>query len=208
MVTQILSARDVDAIVDVFADAFAGYPVMRFTVGDEGDVAARERRLIRLFVERRVRRGGPMYAVSNGEHPSGKSFASVAGATLLTLPVEPPPPDDVAEISAQAWRDLGDASRERYDAYAAASNFFGELPPHHHLNMIGVRDAHKGTGLGRHLLDHVRALAEADPQSAGVSLTTEKPRNVELYQHFGYEVIGRAPVAPGLDTWGIFLRIR
>jgi hypothetical protein len=41
-----------------------------------------------------------------------------------------------------------------------------------------------------------------------VSLTTENPRNVELYRHFGYEVVGQGPVGPGLQTWGMFLRIR
>ena len=132
----------------------------------------------------------------------------LAGATLLTLPVEPPPPAGVAEISAAAWRELGEEARLRYDAYAAASNFFGALTPHHHLNMIGVRRKQAGTGLGRRLLESVRRLSEADPQSAGVSLTTENPRNVDLYRHFGYGVVGHAPVGPGLDTWGMFLRIR
>ncbi|CAN5865308.1 hypothetical protein BH24ACI5_BH24ACI5_24770 [soil metagenome] len=196
-----LTLDRLDDVVDVFADAFHDYPVMRFTVGTEGDVAARVRRLIRLFVTRRTARGGPMYGVPG-------AGAGLAGATLLTLPVEPPPPAHVAEISAAAWCELGDAARLRYDAYAAASSFFGALPPHHHLNMIGVRRAAAGTGLGRRLLDAVRRLSEEDPHSAGVSLTTENPRNVELYSHFGYELIGHAPVAPGLETWGLFLRVR
>jgi ribosomal protein S18 acetylase RimI-like enzyme len=74
--------------------------------------------------------------------------------------------------------------------------------------MIGVRRAYAGTGLGRRLLESVRRLSEEDPQSAGVSLTTENPRNVELYRHFGYEVVGHASVGPGLETWGMFLPIR
>jgi GNAT superfamily N-acetyltransferase len=196
-----LSLARLDDVVDVFADAFRDYPVMRFTVGSDGDVDARVRRLVRLFVMRRTARGGPMYGVA-------AAGAGLAGATLLTLPTEPPPPPNVAEIATAAWRELGEAARLRYDAYAAASSFFGELPPHHHLNMIGVRRAHAGTGLGRRLLDSVRRLSEADPHSAGVSLTTENPRNVELYRHFGYEVVGHARVGPGLNTWGLFLRIR
>ena len=193
-----------DDVVDVFADAFAGYPVMRFTVGSEGDVEARERRLVRLFVTRRVLRGGPMYGVA--EKHAGHNLA---GAMLLTLPVEPDPPAEVAQISEEAWRELGDEARRRYDAYAVAgSTFFTSLPLHHHLNMIGVRRAHKGAGLGGRLLNAARTLAEGDPQSAGVSLTTENPRNVDLYQHFGYEVVGHAAVGPGLETWGMFLRVR
>ena len=196
-----LTLDRLDDVVDLFTDAFHDYPVMRFTVGAAGDVEARVRRLIRLFVTRRRARGGPMYGV-------GGVGGGLAGATLLTLPVEPPPTADVAEISAAAWRELGDDARLRYDAYAAASSFFGELPPHHHLNMIGVRRADAGSGLGRRLLDAVRRLSEEDPHSAGVSLTTENPRNVELYSHFRYELVGHAPVAPGLETWGLFLRVR
>lgn len=202
-----------DEVVDVFADAFEDYPVMRFTVGPEGDVSARVRRLVRLFVTRRVARGGPMYGISEvlGAGAGARARAragAVLGAILLTLPNEPPPPPEVAEISAAAWRDLGEDARLRYDAYAAASNFFSAYEPHLHLNMIGVRRAHKGTGLGRRLLEKVRALAEAEPRWAGVSLTTENPRNVDLYQRFGYEVVGRASVGPGLETWGMYLRIR
>ena len=199
---QRLALQSLDEVVDVFAEAFAEYPVMRFTVGADGDVAVRERRLIDLFVRRRVRRGGPMLGVRGAD-------GSLVAAAVLTLPVEPPPPPDVAQISADAWRDLGDDARQRYDAYAAAASFFGHLPPHHHLNMIGVRRAHAGTGLGRVLLDAVRTMAVDDALSAGV---IENPRNVELYRHVGYEVIGRRVVgeyqrdgnAVTLETWGMF----
>lgn len=193
-----------DAVVDLFADAFAGYPVMRFTVGDEGDVAARERRLVRLFVERRVARGGPMYGVKGSE---ASRASELGGAILLTLPGEQPPGPEVATISEAAWRDLGEDARVRYDEYAAASNFFAGYEPHVHLNMIGVRPALKGSGLGRTLLDAVRQLAQEHPGSSGVSLTTENPRNVDLYRHCGYEVAGEARFGGNLKTWGMFLRI-
>ncbi len=202
---QRLALESLDEVVDVLADAFAEYPVMRFTVGADGDVAARERRLVRLFVTRRVRRGGPMLGVRGRD-------GSLVAAAVLTLPLEPEPPPDVAQISADAWLDLGDAVRLRYDAYAAAASFFGGLPPHHHLNMIGVRRAHAGTGLGRVLLDAVRTMAAEDSSSAGVSLTTENPRNVELYRHLGFDVIGHRVVGEyqlhgqeaTLETWGMF----
>ena len=214
MSVELLPADRIDDVIDVFAEAFEGYPVMRCTVGPDGDVAARERRLVRLFVTRRVARGGPMYGVSapeyaesNRDNLTGSGVGRLAGAILLTLPDEPEPGPEVAEISAAAWRELGDEARLRYDAYAAASNFFSSYGPHLHLNMIGVRRARKGTGLGGRLLEKVRALAEAEPGYSGVSLTTENPRNVDLYQRFGYEVVGHAHVETGFETWGMFLRI-
>lgn len=203
-----LPADRVDEIVDVMADAFFGYPVMRWVAGGEGapqEVAARERRLVDLFVRRRIARGGPAFGVSDRENLTGKSF--LVAAAILTLPHEPDPPPDVAEMTVATWLELGDRARRRYDAYAKAASLFDTLPPHHHLNMIGVRPTHKGRGLARPLLEAVRALAAADPGSSGVSLTTENPVNVELYRHFGFEVVAEAAPAPDLKTWGMFQRI-
>ena len=200
-----LSPDRVDEIVDVMADAFFGYPVMRYVVGDEGDVAARERRLVDLFVRRRIARGGPAFGMINRENSTGKSLAAAA---ILTLPHEPDPPREVAEMTVETWLELGEDARRRYDAYAKAANLFDALGPHHHLNMIGVRPAHKGQGLARPLIEAVERLAHDDPGSTGVSLTTENPRNVELYRHFGFVVAAEVDVTPGLHTWGMFRQIR
>jgi hypothetical protein len=59
-------------------------------------------------------------------------------------------------------------------------------------------------GHARALLEAVHALAAADPQSAGVSLSTELAKNVALYQHFGYAVVGHARVSPEMETWSLF----
>ena len=66
--------------------------------------------------------------------------------------------------------------------------------------------AARGTGQGRALLDHVHAMSAAHPQSPGVSLSTEVPGNVPMYEHFGYRVVGSARVAPELTTWVMFRR--
>jgi ribosomal protein S18 acetylase RimI-like enzyme len=86
----------------------------------------------------------------------------------------------------------------------AAANFFATTPPHHHLNMIGVRRAQQRSGLAREVLEAVHRLASEDPESAGVSLTTERPENLPFYERFGYKVVGHAWVGPDLETWGLF----
>jgi hypothetical protein len=141
-----LETAALDDVIDVCADAFVDYPVMRFVVGEEGDVRGRVRRLVALFVTRRVRRGGPMLGV--------REAGRLVGAAVLTLPAEPPPPADIGEIAEAAWRDLGKPARERYQRYAdATSSVFAGLGPHHHLNMIGIRGSHAGRGLARPLMD-------------------------------------------------------
>jgi GNAT superfamily N-acetyltransferase len=70
--------------------------------------------------------------------------------------------------------------------------------------MIGVRAGFKGSGLGRRLLERVHHHSPEVAGSEGVSLHTEDPGNVPLYEHFGYEVTGRGRVAPELETWTLF----
>lgn len=191
-----LAADRRDDVIDVFSDAFHDYPVMRWVVGPEGDVAARVRRLITLFVSRRILRGGPMVGVFIEE--------TLVGAAILTLPVEPEPPLGLTALAEDTWRELGEGARARYQRYVeVTAPFFAGVGSHHHLNMIGIRRSHAGQGLARPLLDAVQEMCIADPASAGVSLTTERDRNVELYQHFGYVVLAQTTVADDLQTWGL-----
>ena len=54
------------------------------------------------------------------------------------------------------------------------------------------------------MLDVVTETSVDDADSYGVSLTTELVKNVQLYEHFGYRVIGHAHVTADLETWGLF----
>jgi GNAT superfamily N-acetyltransferase len=181
-------------IVSVLCDAFYDYPVMRFVLGSAGDYDRRLKTLVGFFVAARSLKGEPMLGI---EDPAG----GLAGVAIMSLPGERPPPPALIDRREAVWRELGSAERQRYEAYGNAGLRFRLSHPHHHLNMIGVRAAQAGKGLGRQLLEAVFDLARADPQSLGVSLDTEKPENVELYQHCGWRVLGRARVAPGLETW-------
>lgn len=187
-------------VIDVFCDAFHAYPVMQFVVGrDSPDYDTRLSRLIELFVQRRFRQGAPVMGIED-------DGVLVAAATM-TPPGEPPFGAELLAFADEVWGDLGDAARARYQAYADTTKpFFAASGRHHHLNMLGVRASHAGRGLSRPLLEAVAAIAQQDPDSTGISLTTELPKNLTLYQHFGYEIIAHARVAPELETWGLFRR--
>jgi GNAT superfamily N-acetyltransferase len=194
---EIIAPERTENIVDVLCDAFFDYPVMQFVLGPTGDYARRLRTLVGFFVAARSLRSEPMLGV---EHQAG----SLAGVAIISLPGERPSPPALIERREAVWLELGPAERQRYEAYGNACLRFRISQPHHHLNMIGVRHTHAGMGLGRQLLEAVYGLALADRDSRGVSLDTEKPGNVQLYEHCGWQVMGRAPVAPGLETWGMF----
>jgi len=196
---EALGVDDVPAILDVFGDAFADYPVMRYVLGPGGNTAPRLRQLIGYFVLRRVRLGGPMIGA---RAPDG----TLAGVATMTVPVESVVPPDLLTARDRVFDALGQDCRARYDTYAEAARFFGTLGPHHHLNMLGVRHSYHGQGVGRVLLNAVADLQGADAQSSGVSLTTETSENVKLYEHCGYRVVGEARVADSFQTWGLFRR--
>lgn len=183
-------------VAAVLVDAFYDYPVMRYVVGDAPDYDARLQQLIEFFVFRRVRQGALLFGVDRG--------GDLLGAAVLATPRETIAPPEVKDLALQLWSTIGDDARQRFDTYGAATQPFTVASPHHHLSMIGVRRAHHGDGLARPLLDAVTQTSVDDAESHGVSLTTELLKNVRLYEHFGYRVIGHANVTADLETWGLF----
>lgn len=182
--------------VEVLADAFHDYPVMRWVLGDAPDFDSRLARLVGLFVANRAWRGEPMLALEQ----QGRAV----GVVTMTLPASPEAPPGLVALREETWAELGAEARARYDAFAAASAFTATCDPHHHINMLGVRRAHHGAGHARTLLDAAHLVADADPDSCGVSLSTELARNLSLYEHFGYRVTSHARVSDALETWTLF----
>jgi GNAT superfamily N-acetyltransferase len=191
-----LGDEHTDAIVTVLREAFYDYPVMRFVLGAEGDYDARILTLNHLFVMGRVLRGEPRYGILNG--------AELVAAATVSYPDGSPAPDGYGEVADRTWAELGLDARDRYKAYAAEWNGFLPSVPHTHLNMIGTTNATRGMGLGRLLMDRVHRLSVESPDSEGVSLSTEHPRNVPIYEHVGYRIIAHKRVAPELESWGMY----
>jgi len=180
---------------ETLKDAFSDYPVLRYVLGDDDERELRLHALVGFFVMARLLRREPVLGVYDG--------SALNGVALVSYPDRPSPPE-LASFRESVWYGLGQAARERYEAFGRACEPFTPGAPHLHLNMIGVRPAARGTGIARRLLDHVHAMSRDDPGSEGVTLTTESEPNVGLYEHFGYRVLGHARVAPELETWGMY----
>jgi GNAT superfamily N-acetyltransferase len=192
-----LDPTAVPEVVDVLHESFHDYPVMRFVLGPEQDAYDdRLRTLIHFFVMARVFRSEVLLGVKSGD--------DLVATALVSRPGGPRAPREFHELRAEVWEELGTGAEARYAAFGDACAPFQVDEPHLHLNMIGVRARGQGTGLARHLLDAVHDLSASDPDSFGVSLTTENPKNVSLYEHFGYRVVGTSEVGPGLTTWGFY----
>jgi GNAT superfamily N-acetyltransferase len=194
-----LTAADAPLAVEVLCNAFHDYPVMRFILGDEGDYDARLETLVGMFVAARVLRGEPVLAILDAD-------GRVVAVAIVTLPGDRPSPPAFVARKEEVFAELGADAGARYEAYGAAATTYTVAEPQHHLNMIGVRGTHQGRGLARRLLEAVHALAAGDAGSRGVSLTTELAKNVPLYEHFGYAVIGHVRINDGLETWSMYRR--
>ena len=190
-----LARPDLPEVVDVLMDAFGAYPVLRFVLGPRAGERAALGRLVTYFATARVLRREPMLGVREG--------GRLLGVALLSSPASATPPE-LEALRSRLWAELGPPAEARYERYGRAASTFTPEGPHVHLNMLGVRTEAQGTGLGRALLEAVHARAAADTDVGGVSLATEVRGNVSLYRHFGYEVLGRVDVAPGLTTWSMF----
>jgi len=170
---------------------------MQFVLdGDRADYAERLRRFCHFIVMSRLHRQEFMFGAGPDGMLDGVALVSVPSRTLKLAPLD--------ELRNQLWSDLGADAQARYAAYNSAVAPF--MPPeyHYHLNVLAVRHAAQGRGHARTLLEYVHAFSRHDPASSGVSLTTEKESNIALYEHFGYQQVGRAVVAPGLTAWGFF----
>jgi len=193
-----LTAERAGEAVEALADAFHDYPVMRYVIGTAGaDYDRRLHLLIGVFVARRVGAGHPVLAVEEGRQ--------VNGVATLTPPGDPPPPQPEFEARREAlWRELGEPAKERMERLVAVWERLAIPGPQFHLNMLGVRHSRAGQGIGRILLDEVHRISNDHPDSTGVSLSTEDPKNVLLYQHCGYELRHHERVSEDLETWILF----
>ena len=184
-----------DAVAGVLCEAFADYPVMRYVLGDRPDYAARLRTLIGLFHGARVLRDDAIFGIFEGEE--------LVGVALCSLPDRVAPPE-LEQLRERTWAELGADARTRYDDCVRAWEPLGVAEPNIHVNMLAVPPRHQGRGFARALLDQVHATSRERADSRGVTLTTESERNVALYRHMGYEVVGRRTIAPRLETWGFW----
>ena len=192
-----LTEEHVPKVTRVLCEAFYDYPVMRYVIGDgQDDYERRLNTLVHFFVMARVLRNEELLGTMDGK--------DLAATALVSYPGRGKAPPELMALRDKVWDELGPESRSRYEAFGTACASVEVEVPHIHLIMIGVSRAAQGIGLGRELIDHVHLMSREDTSSQGVTLTTEDPANVPLYEHFGYEVVGHARLSPKFETWGFF----
>ncbi len=176
-----------DAVADLLADAFAGYPWTDWIVPAE-DRRRRLRRLHRLGLDLAMPHGS-VHLVS-----CPAAADRPVGAVAIIRP-DRPVPDVVWSRYLQAQADvLG----ERGGAARAAEAALADVRPHGPAVVVAtlaVARDHRRRGLARRLLGP--ALELADRLDVQACLETSTTDNVHLYRSVGFEVAARRTVPDG-----------
>jgi len=192
-VIRAASRHEHAAAVRLLADAFVDEPLVHEAVRRASLPAAARRRIFELSLRSAIRQGGVLLVAV---HES-----SVVGAGIITVPQS-----GWARTAARHVIDglqfvrllpeLGRPGLALLNDTDLAVRSFAPRAPHHVLVAVGVSATARGMGAGRALVDATFDLAENDPRSHGVRLDAASSENAERYARWGFELLGRADVAP------------
>lgn len=168
-------------VLDVITLAFAIDPLVRWMIPDPTRYLATMPETVDAF-------GGRGFA-----YDSVYVAAEFAGAALWLPPgVEPEGERLLGLVRANAPNEVRDDAMQVF----AEMGKYHPAEPHWVLPLIGVDPAQQGRGLGAALMQ--RALARIDRERVPAYLESSNPRNIPLYQRFGFEILGqiRAGTSP------------
>jgi ribosomal protein S18 acetylase RimI-like enzyme len=170
---RIAQACDEDAVMAVLTLAFATDPPTRYIFFRPEAFAAGFRRFASVT-------GGPSLA-------AGAAYLADDGAAAAVWL----PPGVRGPLAAIGPLLQEFAPPERLPVLARvgeAVQAFHPDAPHWYLSMIGVDPMRQGRGLGSALLE--AGLARCDSEGASVYLESSNPKNIPLYERYGFEALG------------------
>jgi GNAT superfamily N-acetyltransferase len=184
-------AADRDVVADVLAGALVQEPMLRWPLPTDAGVAT-----VRAEFDVLVELYLPLGVLTVAE-------PDVAGVAAWLPPAEAERFTELEPTTRDRIRPLTDDQGARYDAFWDWLGNHLPAEPCYFLDMVGVRAAQRGRGIGRALIEHglVRAAADAVP----AFLETGNPDNVPLYEHLGFRVV-TAEEAPGGGPTVWFMR--
>jgi GNAT superfamily N-acetyltransferase len=164
---------DLPSIVDIWVEAFAGDPYLRWVQPDDAGWPDFGREWMSFIAELGFERGH-CYLVDD--------------AAILWIPPDLSlvSPDDVTRGHGILARHAGQARAD--DALACILEARGHAleEPHWTLQYLGVRPAKQGSGLGAEVASPI--LRQCDEQALSCWLVSSNARNVSFYERLGFAV--------------------
>lgn len=177
-----LTSEERDRAIAVQVMAFSTDPVMRWFYPDAAAYLEHFPGFAKAFGGRAFANGTAYVADGSDGLDGSNGFAGAA----FWLPVGEE--NDTEAIAETMMASLSPERLESLEPMMGAMERFHTKEPHWYLAMVGVDPARQGQGVGSALLRHTLALCDADGVAA--YLESSNPKNVPLYQRYGFEVIG------------------
>lgn len=171
------TASDESPVIDVVVRAFRADPTARWTWPDPEQYLTHFPDFVRAF-------GGNAFAQGTAYYIDG-----YAGAALW-LPPDTHPNEDALIALLQGT--VADQQQEAVFALLEQMDRYHPSEPHWYLPLIGVDPSQQGKGYGSALMQH--ALARCDYDHRLAYLESTNPRNIPLYERYGFESLGTIEV--------------
>jgi ribosomal protein S18 acetylase RimI-like enzyme len=171
------TGADEAAIAAVILLAFSTDPAARWTWPDP-------ERFLNVFPKVVKAFGGNAYA-----HQSAYYVEDYRGAALWLPPRVRPDEEALSTL----MRDTGapEVQKDLASVFEQMGSFHPKAP-HWYLPLIGVDPFHQGQGYGSALMKH--ALIPCDRDGTLAYLESSNPKNIPLYERYGFEVLGTIQV--------------
>ena len=166
---------DLGPIADLWVEAFAGDPYLRWIQPDDGRWPQFGRAWMMFIVSLAFERG----------------HTYLAGGPDVAVAWIPPDlslvgPDDIATGRSIIAEHAGEARADAALTTIMAAREHGLADPHWTLQYIGVRPARAGSGLGAAAVAPM--LDVCDAEALPCALVSTNPRNVAFYERLGFSV--------------------
>jgi len=171
---QVADPKEQSSIVQVISLGFCADPIARWVWPDAETYFAAMPRFALAF-------GGGGF----GEGSVYRTDCGHAVAMWLPPGVEP----DADGIGSILEESVAPERMEEIGSFFAQMDHFNPDEPCWYLPVIAADPSQIGRGLGAALMKH--ALQKCDAQGLPAYLESSNPRNISLYERYGFEIIGR-----------------
>lgn len=195
-----LGRGDLDASTRCLSRAFAAYPMIRYFL-DPLPASARRALCEQMFrgtALRRLAMGWPWLGV--------RADGELAGVACVSTPQSKPDTPELVEDGEDFARRAGEEVMERIVQYSTWCEQNADPPDTWELTVLGTDPDFQGRGIGKALLAEVHRRAAQARGIVSVSLTTQSPRNVALYERAGYEVTAHGWIGGEVESWAMLRR--
>jgi GNAT superfamily N-acetyltransferase len=164
---------EANSVIGVVTLAFSTDPVARWMYPDPHPYLKHFPKFIEAFAGNAFKKGTAFWA------------DGFSGAALWLPPDVHPNEEDIISLFTTTTSD--EVRQDLFPVFEEMGSYHPE-EPHWYLPMIGVDTFRQGNGTGTELMEH--ALSECDKTDSYAYLESSNPKNIPLYERFGFEVSG------------------